>query len=139
MDVTPTLIVKRLQESGGSRYSSSAAAPTPSAPAPKAAPSFRPSQGLGGSQGKVRYTYVQQLMDSPLLSRPLHQASIVLVRQRHPLQSRKRQYANLRHLHLLLSPQLRVLLHSNLLQNQYLLLLLRLLRKCKTTMIVSHP
>lgn len=55
MDVTPALIHKRIQESSGSKYSSSAAAPTPAAPAPKAVPSFRPSQGLGGSQGKVSH------------------------------------------------------------------------------------
>lgn len=53
-DVTPEHIHKRIQESSGSKYSTSAPAPPrPAAPARPAAPSFRPSQGLGGSQGKV--------------------------------------------------------------------------------------
>lgn len=55
LDVTPAHIHKRIQESSGSKYSSSAAAPAAAAPpAARATPSYRPSQGLGGSQGKVR-------------------------------------------------------------------------------------
>nr|ODN85949.1 hypothetical protein L203_04448 [Cryptococcus depauperatus CBS 7841] len=51
LDVTPSHIHKRIQESSGSKYSS-APAPVRPAPASKSTPSYRPGQGLGGSQGK---------------------------------------------------------------------------------------
>ncbi|TXT13465.1 hypothetical protein VHUM_00832 [Vanrija humicola] len=56
LDVTPEHIAKRIQESSGSKYSSGSAVPVANrapAAAKPAVPSFRPSQGLGGSQGVV--------------------------------------------------------------------------------------
>ncbi|KIR26590.1 hypothetical protein I309_04559 [Cryptococcus deuterogattii LA55] len=53
LDVAPSYIHKRIQESSGSKYSAPAAAPSIAMTSSvKPAPSYRPSQGLGGSQGK---------------------------------------------------------------------------------------
>lgn len=65
LDVAPSYIHKRIQESSGSKYSAPAAAPSiATALSVKPAPSYRPSQGLGGSQGKVRLkaSYAIQLL-----------------------------------------------------------------------------
>lgn len=74
LDVAPSHIHKRIQESSGSKYSSSAAAAPGinAASSVKPAPSYRPSQGLGGSQGKVCPKAIRALQlltaNSPQLS-----------------------------------------------------------------------